>query len=375
MDSPDKPRRHQATDDPFLISLTDEERLHGLDLFGDEPSSGEPQPLAEASVYERVPAYADTVDLLKLVAREKPSALPEPRRKAPTPPESWNSPLWYAPALATVLIAVIVAYAVLTVRVMRAPADTTVSTPSERSSEPNQTARIVPETPAAAVATSPVAVAAIPFGETEERSEGAAPVSAEPPVGRAAARTEGAVAVRPETAAVRDSPVQAAPVSLPRPADSQQAVVQPLPGSPTPQPASLSVEPQTVDVVAAVLSRPEVPAAPAPLRAAPEAAIQMVLGQYRTAYRELDAGAARAVWPSVDTRALRKAFDSLEQQDLVFDSCQIAVADARAVASCRGFAWYIPRVGNKSPHDDQREWEFTLRKSGEAWLIDTVSAR
>jgi len=77
----------------------------------------------------------------------------------------------------------------------------------------------------------------------------------------------------------------------------------------------------------------------------------------------------------VDTKALRKAFDRLERQDLSFNSCQIAVSDVRAVASCDGFASYVPRVGNKGPHDDQRQWEFKLSKVDDMWLIDTVSAR
>ena len=97
--------------------------------------------------------------------------------------------------------------------------------------------------------------------------------------------------------------------------------------------------------------------------------------RYQTAYRNLDAVAARAVWPSVDTKALSKAFDRLERQDLIFDSCQIAVSAAGAVASCSGSAWYVPRIGNKAPHDDQRQWDFTLSKVAGAWLIDTVSAR
>jgi len=107
----------------------------------------------------------------------------------------------------------------------------------------------------------------------------------------------------------------------------------------------------------------------------PETAIHTVLSQYRAAYRDLDAGAARVVWPSVDTKALRKAFDRLERQDLSFNSCQIAIDDVRAVASCHGSAWYVPRVGNRDPHDDQRQWEFKLSKVDEVWLIDTVSAR
>jgi hypothetical protein len=101
-----------------------------------------------------------------------------------------------------------------------------------------------------------------------------------------------------------------------------------------------------------------------------------VLTQYRTAYRALDAGAARAVWPSVDAKALRKAFDRLEEQDLTFNFCLIAFSgDVRAVASCHGSARYVPRVGNKDPHDDQRQWEFTLSKVDDAWQIDTVFAR
>ena len=112
-----------------------------------------------------------------------------------------------------------------------------------------------------------------------------------------------------------------------------------------------------------------------PRTPAPETAIQTVLTQYRTAYRDLDAGAAQAVWPSVDAKALRKAFERLEEQHLIFNSCQIAVSDARAVVSCDGSARYVPRVGNRDPHDDRRQWEFTLSKVDDVWLIDKVSAR
>jgi hypothetical protein len=104
-------------------------------------------------------------------------------------------------------------------------------------------------------------------------------------------------------------------------------------------------------------------------------AIQTVLGRYRTAFRDLDAGAARAIWPGVDAKALGKAFESLERQDLIFNSCQIAVRDIRAVASCDGTARYVPRIGNRDPHDERRSWEFKLRKVDDVWLIDTVSAR
>jgi hypothetical protein len=100
-----------------------------------------------------------------------------------------------------------------------------------------------------------------------------------------------------------------------------------------------------------------------------------VLSRYRTAFRDLDAGAAQAVWPGVDAKALRKAFERLERQDLSFNSCQVAVREVRAVASCQGTATYVPRVGNRDRHDERLRWEFNLRKIDDSWLIDSVSAR
>jgi hypothetical protein len=99
------------------------------------------------------------------------------------------------------------------------------------------------------------------------------------------------------------------------------------------------------------------------------------LARYRTAFNELDAGAARAIWPSLDIKALRRAFEHLEQQSLVFDECWIAMTDGHAVATCGGTVRYVPRAGNKTRHDDRRHWEFYLRKTDDLWLIDSVSAR
>jgi hypothetical protein len=141
-------------------------------------------------------------------------------------------------------------------------------------------------------------------------------------------------------------------------------------------PAGVPVEPSPVVARAAIAPRRETNGTALPRMPASETgAIQTVLSQYRTAFRELDAGAARAIWPSVDTKALGKAFESLERQDLTFNSCQIAVREVRAVASCDGTARYVPRIGNRDPHDERRSWEFKLRKVDDVWLIDTVSAR
>ena len=172
-------------------------------------------------------------------------------------------------------------------------------------------------------------------------------------------------------------PIAPAPIALPVASPELPAgpPVDPRPVAAVEPRPVVAVEPRPVAAVPATLPRAEEIAAPVMRVPAPETAIQTVLSRYRTAYRDLDAGAARAVWPSVDAKALRKAFDRLERQDLTFDSCQIAVSEVRAVASCRGNASYVPRVGKKDLHDGQRHWEFTLSKVDDLWLIETVSAR
>ena len=104
-------------------------------------------------------------------------------------------------------------------------------------------------------------------------------------------------------------------------------------------------------------------------------AVQDVLGRYRTAFSRLNASAAASVWPSVDAKALGKAFERLETQELEFDRCDVVVTGTSAVATCGGRARYVPKVGNKSPHVESRQWRFDLRKANETWRIETVSAR
>jgi hypothetical protein len=129
---------------------------------------------------------------------------------------------------------------------------------------------------------------------------------------------------------------------------------------------------------------PPAPSRPAPAtETAPAApaevvdtqAIQLVLGQYRNAFNVLDSGAAKAVWPSVDARALSRAFDRLEEQAFQFSECNIAVTGVRATASCAGSAKYVPKVGNRSPHYEPRQWRFNLRKVDAGWQIEQVDSR
>jgi hypothetical protein len=102
--------------------------------------------------------------------------------------------------------------------------------------------------------------------------------------------------------------------------------------------------------------------------------IYAALHQYERAYAQLDAQAVRAVWPSVDARALERAFHDLKSQTLVFERCDIDVARAQAVAACRGRATYETRAGQQTARSEPREWTFTLQKSDEAWRIVSASA-
>jgi hypothetical protein len=101
-----------------------------------------------------------------------------------------------------------------------------------------------------------------------------------------------------------------------------------------------------------------------------------VLGRYRTAFNDLDAGAAHQVWPTVDQRTLDRAFGQLQEQTLWFDTCAIAVKGALAEAVCSGTTRFVPTVGSRAAQTQQRKWSFSLRKGTEGgWLIQNVEAR
>ena len=358
MDKPDASPWPHGSEAPVVIALTDDERLHPMDAFADEWPQAERPPQEESTVYERVPAT--------------PPATRDVRTAPPVQPEIWRSQVWPVRRWAVVLAASVVVYTATTLVLMRITPRGPIATANERSAQSKQAVPLMPEAVAVSAMPRPAAVAAAP--------EPAAVVAiatstAEEP------KTRAVVAIREsrrDAPPVRsDPPVQRVSVSRPRTAEPlpiAEAPVTPLPPSPLP-PAALAAEPRRVVDVPASSSRPEAIAAPVPRRSSPEAAIQTVLTRYQTAYRNLDAVAARAVWPSVDTKALGKAFDRLERQDVTFDSCAIAVSDIGAVASCEGFARYVPRVGNKAPHDDRRQWDFTLSRVDDIWQIDTVSAR
>jgi hypothetical protein len=124
--------------------------------------------------------------------------------------------------------------------------------------------------------------------------------------------------------------------------------------------------------VAAAVVRPEVPPAPVVTVVDDAAAIRNTIQRYRAAYENLDATAAKDVWPSVDERALARAFAGLQSQSLTLRPCQIDVSGSGARALCRGSARYVGRVGNKSSSVQPREWRFGLHKTSDGWQIDSV---
>jgi hypothetical protein len=98
--------------------------------------------------------------------------------------------------------------------------------------------------------------------------------------------------------------------------------------------------------------------------------VAQVLNQYARAYGRLDPTAARAVWPTVDERALSRAFASLESQDVSFDRCDIDVKGNVASASCRGTASYVGKIGNRQARTEARQWTFELKLHGDEWKIE-----
>jgi hypothetical protein len=103
--------------------------------------------------------------------------------------------------------------------------------------------------------------------------------------------------------------------------------------------------------------------------------VQAVLARYASAYERLDASAVKAVWPTVDERALARAFNDLDSQSIVFDTCDLTVAGTRATASCRGTARFTTSVGKRSNVMQARQWTFLLEQSPERWEIQQVQVR
>lgn len=99
-----------------------------------------------------------------------------------------------------------------------------------------------------------------------------------------------------------------------------------------------------------------------------------ILHDYKAAYENLDVIAAAEIWPSVDRRALTRAFALLKSQEVAFDPCRIDVRGSSAVARCQGVARYVRRIGIQNPLEQRYEWVFDMQKKGNDWRIASVTA-
>lgn len=145
-------------------------------------------------------------------------------------------------------------------------------------------------------------------------------------------------------------------------------------------PAPVDVAPEPLDSVAAMPA----PAAWPPvasvdresvdLEAVETSAVRGTIDGYARALERLDVQAAARLWPSVDRRALTRAFSSLKSQDVAFDDCIVDLESVTATARCTGTAQYVARIGPSGPRTGRFEWLFQMRKHDDEWKIEAVNA-
>jgi hypothetical protein len=165
------------------------------------------------------------------------------------------------------------------------------------------------------------------------------------------------------------------PVAPPAPVSAMATAVAPLPVPAVPARDALAAEASSTS--AALLASPAgaSTATVVPTRVQEEQNIRRVLQRYALAYEQLDAHAAQVVWPTVDVRALTRAFESLESQALAFSGCELSISGAEAQAACHGNATYVPKIGSKAPRTARRDWVFKLKKLEAGWTIAQAETR
>jgi hypothetical protein len=185
--------------------------------------------------------------------------------------------------------------------------------------------------------------------EPEESGEDAAPVQT------SAAREPERVAPGGGDRGVRDL------APLPAVAERVTAAVVPPPPAhdPAPKPRPAAVEPSRTAIATAADARTQ--------------QILDVLARYAHAYERMDVKAAKALYPSLDDRALRRAFHDLDGQQVRLANCGVSFSGQDANARCQSSATYRPKVGSRVIRLTEREWTFNLSLDDAGWQI--VDAR
>ena len=147
-----------------------------------------------------------------------------------------------------------------------------------------------------------------------------------------------------------------------------------------PQPVALSQldsleEPGRRNPLVDDLTRLAVAPVAGPRRNTEEELVRRLIDQYTGALERLDVGAAQAAWPTVDGKALKRAFGQLASQRLTLKSCGITISGSTANARCRGSATYQPRIGSGPVQLASREWTFDFSKQDTDWRIVNTFVR
>ena len=153
--------------------------------------------------------------------------------------------------------------------------------------------------------------------------------------------------------------------------------IPPAPGLPNSDSSLPSTLPAAVESppplsAGAVGTSPAAAASPAPVP--DDRAVHAVLRQYEAAYTSLDAQAVGVVWPSVDRRALTRAFNGLASQRVRLERCEVRMTGGSARVECAGSAQWTPKIGS-GPQIAQRRWTFELAGNGGEWFIVSAAVR
>jgi hypothetical protein len=157
--------------------------------------------------------------------------------------------------------------------------------------------------------------------------------------------------------------------------DAGSLIGAPVPSAPVP-PVSNTRRPAAAETPAPAPAAASTPTGTSGLtavdaRAAEQGKVRALLSRYEAAYSDLDASAAASVYPSIDRKALSRAFDALESQQILFQDCRIQVANTTARATCAGTASWTPKVGT-GYRQQARRWQFDLKQISGSWQIGNV---
>lgn len=179
------------------------------------------------------------------------------------------------------------------------------------------------------------------------------------------------------TGTTRSDPVPASVSDQPGILPSRALAPGDIPSAPTRQSlvsAGFDVAARTprTSVIAAI--PPDVAPTPTANRADVDA-VRHTIALYQSAYSQMDIGAMAAVWPSLDTASVERAFASVDRQALTLHECRVTTAGDLATAVCPGQVRYVGRVGGRQMQERRGTWTIALERRGDAWQFVRLNAR